>query len=205
MSGRVGEKTLPYACQVSVFPCRRRRENRHHTGRVMVMFCSGFLYSSFLQQLVSAWYVNRHNGIWVWLNVNAWGRKASEGGEREIDKKKSFRIRDVGCSELSGSLATRGGRWLVARRRTAKVMCSPRGSSHDMFVIYSITEVKVVGGPLCPSPEGESRIERVLFLQSQMSIGVSQSPPALPRLAKKKSPEEPRRRFNLQTHFCKVM
>lgn len=50
-----------------------------------------------------------------------------------------FRIRDVGCSGLSGSLAMQGGHWLVTQYRTAKVVYSPRGSGHDMFVIYSIT------------------------------------------------------------------
>lgn len=112
-------------CQVSIFTRRRRRENRDHTGRVMVMICSGFLYSSFLQQLVSAWYVNRHNGIWVWLNVNASRRKArvERGGKRK--KCQFLRIRDVACSELSGFLPMQEGHWLVSHYRTAKVVLVP--------------------------------------------------------------------------------
>lgn len=64
------------------------------------------------------------------------------GGKKLVwEGKKSpfFSIRDVGCSGLSGSLAMQGGHWLVTQYRTAKVVCSPRGLGHDMFVIYSIT------------------------------------------------------------------
>lgn len=119
-------------CQVSIFTCGRWRENRDHTGRVMVMF----LYSSFLQQPVSARYVNRHDGIWVWLNVNAWRKKRVW---KEEGKSLFLRIRDVGCSGLCGSLAMQGGHWIGTQHRTAKVVCIPRGSDHDMFVIYSTT------------------------------------------------------------------
>lgn len=81
----------------------------------MLMFCFGSLYSSFLQQLVSAWYLNSHSGIWVWLNVNAWRSKEIEWKK----KKKKY-------SHASKTQVTR-------------IVCSLRRSGYDMFVIYTIT------------------------------------------------------------------
>lgn len=56
----------------------------------------------------------------------------------EEQNPKNRDIKNVGCSELFESLTAQRGRWFVAQYRTAKVVCSPKGSNYGICVIYSI-------------------------------------------------------------------